>query len=145
MASSVYAPVMVDALDPTGTALDMVAAANKAALFTNALTPNFLTDSDFTLAPYTTNEVSSAGYTAGGLAIPTPTWVAAGAAPVITYDAGDLGWVGVTFTARRCIFYADGLATNNVFYCLDFLADFTATAGPFNIVFAGTGIFTWTL
>lgn len=145
MASSAYAVALVDVLDATQLALSLVDAGNKVALFTNSLTPNFLTDSDFTGAPYNANQVSSANYTAGGLVITSPTWVAAGAAPVITYDLADSAWNPVSFTARRAIYYADALGTNNVYYCLDFLSDFTATTGPFTIVYDVLGLFTWTL
>ena len=145
MASSAYAVTMTNLLDGTLTTFSLTAAGNKVALFTSALAPNFLTNTDFTAAPYTTNEVASAGYTAGGLAIAGPSWVAAGASPVITYDAIDSAWTGVTLTARQAIYYADALAGNNLCYCLDFGSDFTATAGPFTIVYNVAGIFTWTL
>jgi len=145
MASSAYAVALVDVLDVTQLALDLTAAGNKVALFTNTLTPNFLTDSGFASAPYNANQVTSANYTAGGLVIASPTWVAAGAAPVITYDLADSAWNPVTFTARRAIYYADGLAGKNVYYCLDFGSDFTATTGPFTIVYDVLGLFTWTL
>lgn len=145
MASSLYAPAMVDVLDATQLGLDLTAAGNKAALFTNLLTPNYLADSSFGSAPYTANQVSSAGYTAGGLTITTPTLTAAGSAPVITYDADNLSWTGVSLTARYAIFYAAGLGGTPVFYGLDFGADFTASSGPFTVIFDTLGIWTWTL
>lgn len=145
MASSGYAVVWVDVVDPTGTALDMTSASNKVALFTATLSPNFLTDSAFNAAPYTSNEVSSANYTAGGAALAGQSWTAAGASPVITYTMTNPSWNPVSFTARYAIFYADGLAGKNVYYCCDFGSNFTATTGPFTIQISGSGLFTWTL
>lgn len=146
MASSVYAVSMVDVLDATALNLSLVDAGNRIALFTNALVPNFLTDSDFTAAPYNANQVAASGtYATGGQLLAGQTFIAAGASPVITYDATNSGWTGVTFTARYGIFYADAIATNSVYYCLDFGADFTATTGPFDILYHAAGIFTWTL
>ena len=146
MSSSVYAVAAIDILDPTQLGLDLTSATNKATLFLTALVPNFLTNSDFTAAPYTSNEVSGGGYTPGGQVLTTQTFVAAGAAPVCTYNADDPAWTNITATGMRwSIFYADGLAGNNVYYGLDFGADFNASAGPVTIVFDVLGIFTWTL
>lgn len=145
MASSLYAAAFVDCLDATQLALDLTSSLNKAALFTNALSVNTLTDSNFASAPYTSNEVSSAGYTAGGLLIPTPTLVGSSGPLKIVYDAGDLSWTGVSFTARYAVFYADGLAGNNVFFLLDFGADFTVVSNQFLIQFDPSGIWQWTL
>lgn len=145
MASSLYVPSFVDALDPTGLALDLTSTSNKIALFTSSLSPNFVTDSDFTAAPYTSNQVSSSGYVAGGQALVAPTWVGSGSPPKITFDHDNPSWSGVTFTARYGIYYADGLAGNNVFYCCDFGSDFTATAGTFLIQLDAAGLFYWTM
>jgi hypothetical protein len=145
MASTLYVPSFVDVLDVTNLALDMGAAGNKIAMFTSSLTINAVTDSDFTAAPYTTNQVSSAGYTAGGNVIASPTWVGSGTPTKIVYDFADPQWTGVTLTARYGILYADALAGNNVYYCIDFVTDFTATAGTFTIQLDAAGLFQWNL
>lgn len=145
MASSLYVVAFTDVLDATQLAIDLTVATNKIALFTNALVPNFVTDSDFGAAPYLTNQVTSVNYTAGGNVIGTPTLVGSGTPTKIIYDHVDPTWGPVTFTARYGVYYADALAGNNVYYCLDFGADFTATAGTFLIQLDALGLFQWNL
>jgi hypothetical protein len=145
MPSGLYVATFTDVLDVTQLGLDLVSASNKIALFTNALSVNFLTDTGFASAPYTANQVASAGYTAGGQTIGSPTLVGTGGPSRITYDAADTTWAGVTLTARYAVLYADALAGKNVFYCCDFGSDFTATGGPFTIQWNASGIFQWNL
>jgi hypothetical protein len=145
MPSSLYAPAFVNALKAAGPAIALDAATMKVALFTNALSPNFVTDSNFASAPYTSNQVTSAGYTAGGNLIVSPTWVGSSSPNKITFDSDNPSWSGVTLTARNAIWYADGVSGKPVFYCCDFGADFTATAGTFLISLDAAGLFYITL
>jgi hypothetical protein len=145
MASSLILPAWIDSADATLNGLNIVSASNKLALFTNLLTPNPVTDTSFTSAPYTSNEVSSAGYTAGGAVIAGQTFVASSGPNKMVYDATDQTFTGVTFTARWAIFYADGLAGNNVYFAMDFGADFPVAGGDFVIQFNASGIIQWTV
>lgn len=89
-----------------------------------------------------TNEVSSAGYTAGGatLTCSAPTYDTA--TNEIRLDATDPSWTGVTFTARYAIVYkSTGTAsTSPLIAYIDFGADQTVSAGTFTIVFDATGV-----
>jgi len=143
--SSLYVPVLVDALDASQNNFELTSALNKIALFTNALAVNTLTDSDFIAAPYNANQVVSANYTAGGQLLTAQTLVGSAAPLKIVYDAADPTWTNVSFTARYGVMYADGLVGNNVYFLLDFGADFTVTANQFLIQFDALGVWQWNL
>lgn len=145
MASSLILPAWIDSVDASQNNLDITSALNKIALFTNALVPAPVTDTDFTAAPYNANQVASAGYVAGGSVLVGQTYVASGGPNKMVYDATDHTWNGVTFTARWAIFYADGLAGNNVYFAMDFGADFPVAGGDFVIQFNASGIIQWTV
>ncbi|UOF81937.1 hypothetical protein [Caudoviricetes sp.] len=136
MASGIYAATLVDVLDATGLAVDWTSTSNKVALYTASRAPNLLTDTAYTA----TNEVSSAGYTAGGLAVVTPTLVASGSPLKIIYDQADPSWTGVSFTARYADLYADALAGNNLMYSIDFGADFVVVSNTFTLVLDSLGL-----
>lgn len=136
MASGLYVVSMVDALDATALAIDWTSTANKTALYTSARSPNLLTDSAYTA----TNEVASAGYTAGGLTVVSPTLVGSGSPLKIIYDMSDPSWTGVSFTARYADIYADGLAGNNLMYSIDFGSDFVVVSNVFTIVLDALGL-----
>lgn len=136
MASGLYVVSMVDALDATQLAIDWTASTNKIALYTSSRAPNLLTDSAYTA----TNEVSSAGYTAGGALVSTPTLVGSGSPLKIIYDFVDPTWSGVSFTARYADIYADALAGNNLMYGIDFGSDFVVVSNTFTIVLDSLGL-----
>jgi hypothetical protein len=119
------------------TAMDLTLTTNKAALYTNVLTPNFDTDATYAA----TNEVVGSGYTAGGIALTTPT--VAVATSVLTWNAANLSWATSTITARAAIYYAAGV-TNELIYLQTFGADVTSTAGTFQVTQNASGIVTIT-
>lgn len=136
--SGLYVANFIDILDASQLAIDLSLTTHKWAMYTNTLTPNFSTDAAYSA----TNEVSGAGYTAGGQVIVSPT-VTESPASVLMFDMADEVWASPTsVTARGAILYADALAGNNLIVGMTFGSDFTSTAGTFTIQFASTGVFT---
>ena len=99
----------------------------KIALFTSSATLNATTT-----AYATTNEISGAGYTAGGVTLAN--------ASVITnstsgcFDSDDPEWTSASFTARGAMIYND-TESDLAIAILDFGGDFTVAGGTFKIVF----------
>lgn len=140
--SGLYVPTFMDVLDTTQLALDLDLETHKVALFTNSITPNFSTDTAYGVAPYNANEVSGAGYTAGGTLL-LGTAFSDSPAGTLKYDATDTSWASSTITNARCaLLYADALAGNNAFCLVNFGADYSTVAGTFTIQWAAGGIFT---
>lgn len=89
---------------------------------------------DKTTTAYTaTNEVSSANYTAGGLALTSTT-------PVLSTDTAcclfaTATWTTVTFTTAGALIYNNTLNGQPVALVLSFGGSFTATAGTFTVTF----------
>lgn len=139
-ASGLFVATFVDVLDTTQLAIDLDLETHKVAMFTNTITPNFDTDTAYGVAPYNANEVSGAGYTAGGTALTTTTFL--GSSGTATFDAADTSWASSTITnARGALIYADVLAGNNAICLVNFTADFSTNNGTFLITWSGSGIF----
>lgn len=142
MASGLYVENFIDVLDATQLAIDTSLTTHKCALFLDALTPDFSVNQDFTAAPYTSNQSSGTGYTAGGQVITSPTTTESPAGTLM-YDMGDQVWASPTsVTARGQVLYADILATNSLIVATTFGSDFTSTAGTFTIQWNALGVFT---
>jgi hypothetical protein len=93
-----------------------------------------------------TNEVTGAGYTAGGATLASKT--EAFASQVKQFDAADVTWSTSTITARFAVVYDDTPATDATkpLICyVDFGADVVSTGGDFTITWDATGIFTATV
>jgi len=83
-----------------------------------------------TLAYTTTNEVSGAGYTAGGATLVNPVLSSSGQTAYVSFD--NVTWTGVSFTCRGALIYNS--TTNAAVAVLDFGSD--KSAGPnFTITF----------
>jgi hypothetical protein len=148
--SGLYVANMVDVFDATQLAIDLSLTTHKAALLSNAATPNFDTDVTWT----STNEVTGTGWVTTGIALSA---IAAGAtslAPTNTispagtqmYDGNDVAVSSTTITNARALrFYADALA-DQLYLLVNFAADFSTVNGTFGVQWAATGIFTidWT-
>lgn len=123
--------------------LDWDTNAIKVMLTTNTYTPNQDTHED---KADVTNEVTGAGYTAGGAALATKTL--ANTLNVIKFDADDVAWTASTITARRAVVY-DSVggasdATRPLLIWLDFGEDKVSTDGTFTITWNAGGIATIT-
>lgn len=138
--SGLFLPTWLDILDTTQLAVDLDLETHKLALFTNSITPNYSTDSAYGVAPYNANEVSGAGYTAGGTVI-TATTVTESPTGSLRWDAADTSWAGSTITnARAALAYADALVGNNAIVLINLGADYTTVAGTFTVQWSALGI-----
>lgn len=94
-----------------------------------------------------TNEITGTGYSAGGVAITTPTCVYDGASNEVRWDFDDPQWTGATFTARRMVVYkarGGAASADELVAWVDFGADESVASGTFTYVVAATG-FAYTL
>lgn len=90
-----------------------------------------------------TNEVSGAGYTAGGAALASKTITADTTNHRGVFDADDLTWTGSTITARAAVLYKSrgGAATaDELIGYWDFGTDKSSSNGPFTIQWNSNGI-----
>jgi hypothetical protein len=99
----------------------------KIALFTSSATLNATTT-----AYATTNEISGAGYTAGGVALASASVINNSTSGC--FDATDPEWTSATFTARGALIYND-TESDLAIAVLDFGGDFTVAGGTFKVVF----------
>ena len=104
----------------------------KIALYTSSATLNATTT-----AYATTNEVSGAGYTAGGETLAGSTVDISGTTAYVDFNNPE--WTSATFTARGALIYNDTTAGNNSVAVLDFGGDFTVSSGTFRVVFPAPG------
>ena len=90
-----------------------------------------------------TNEVVGTGYTAGGVALATPTITYTAATNKLMLDAGDASWAASTITARIAVVYDDTPATDAtkpLAVYQDFGADVSTTNGTFTVQWSASGI-----
>ena len=135
----------VDTLDVTQTALSLDITTHKLALYDNSITPNFLTDTAYSV---TGEHAATGSYVAGGFVITSPTFLGTGGAVSGSASYALANWsqaIAVT-NVRGCWIYADALAPKALIVGIDFGALFTSTgAGPFLISWSGGKVFTWTM
>lgn len=140
--SGLYVLTFRDSLNATQMALDLTSTSNKWALFTNTVTPNYNTDTAYGTAPYNANEVTGTGYTAGGVAVASPT-LTASAGGILTYDQADLSWANSTLTGVRCaLLYANALTPKAAVCLVDFGQDYATSNGTLAVNWNAAGVFT---
>lgn len=138
--SGMFIPTFRDILDTTQLAIDLDLETHKGALFSNAITPNFSTDTAYNVAPYNANEITGTNWASGGVVL-TGTAVDESPTGSIRWDANDYAVASTTVTNARCmLLYADALAGNNAIVLIDFDADFSTVAGTFGLTWASGGI-----
>ena len=98
----------------------------KIALYTNSATLD-----NSTTAYSATNEVSGAGYTAGGKTL-TATVTQIGNYAVL--DFADISWTSATFTCRGALIYNSSKSNKSIFV-LDFGTDKTVSSGTLAVQF----------
>jgi hypothetical protein len=110
----------------------------KCALVTSAYTPDRDAHDYFNDI---TNEIVSAGYTAGGATL-TVTVTQDNTNDRGVFDANDVTWVGITAAPRGAVIYKSTgtAATSPLIAYIDFVTDQTCTAQDFTIAWASTGI-----
>lgn len=86
--------------------------------------------------------MSSSGYTAGGATLTASAPAVSAGSNEVQFDATDVSWTAVTFTARYAVVYkSTGTAsTSPLIAYIDFGADQTVSGGNFSITFAATGV-----
>lgn len=93
-----------------------------------------------------TNEVTGAGYSAGGIALTTKTLAYSSVFDTITFDADDAVWSNAAITARIAVVYDDTptLAVDKpLIGYIDFGQDRQSfQPGSFTVAFSTSGIFT---
>jgi len=139
-ASGLYLATLVDVLDTTQLAIDLDLETHKGALFSNALTHNYGTDTAYGVAPYNANEVTGTNWPSGGVALTGTTLLVV--ANTAVFDATDVSVASATFTgARLYMLYADALAGNNAIAGINLVSDQSPSAGTFSITWSASGIF----
>jgi len=87
------------------------------------------------------NEISGAGYTAGGVALTNITWGESGDG-ISYFDADNPTWSNATFIARYAVIYDDTTTSPlDALVCMyDFSADQQVNQGIFTLTFNSLGI-----
>lgn len=124
--------------------IDMDSDTFKLALFNSSLTINQDTHQYFDAAPYTSNQVTGTGYTAGGMTVSPGSMSYDTATNRLYYDFSDAIWNPITLTAganaaRYCVLYCSTPASNKplVLYG-DLGADQTPSAGIMTIAWSNS-------
>lgn len=124
------------ALNIAGSSPDAI----KCALFTNSITNTHDTDpQSYSVSPWNANEASGTGYTAGGTTLSTVTNVLISGVG-IGMDADDTSWSTSTITARGCLVYDNTLSPKAGIVSVNFGADYSTTAGTFQITWDANGL-----
>jgi hypothetical protein len=116
----------------------------KVALLTNAYTPNQSTHDYFN--DVSANEVSGAGYTAGGATLGTKTCTISSL--TTTFTGADVAWADATLSNVRyaVVYYASGDAATSTLICYtDFDSDKSVSAGTFTVGWVDNKVFTLTV
>lgn len=139
--SGLFVANWIDILDASQLAIDLSLTTNKIAMFTNTVAPNYSTDTAYAVAPYNANEVSGTGYTAGGVAVASPT-VTESPTGTLMYDLADTSWTSSTITNARCaLLYSNALSPKAAIALVNFGADYSTSNGTFLITWAAGGLF----
>lgn len=125
------------ALNWGGTSPDTI----NVALFNNTITNAQDTDpATYNVAPYNANEVSGTGWSAGGVALVSPTMTLVASVGVM-FDANDVSQSGTTLTSvRGCLAYDNTLSPKAALIAITFGADFSTVSGTFAITWDSLGL-----
>lgn len=113
-------------------------------LHTSTYSPNQDTDNYWDDA---TNEVTSTNYTTKGVTLANKALTYTAGTNVVAFDADDVAWTTVTFTARYAVVWKDSAgasSTDHLFSYVNFGADQAVAAANFTVVWAAGGIATIT-
>ena len=131
-ASGFYGQTLLDALDTTGLAIDLLDNTNNyLSLITNSATPNFDDTTPYFTAGGTEKDNEASGITAGGQALESQTWSISGG--TATWDSAAEVFSGVTVTARASVIYDNGETNDNLIILHDFTQDYSSTSGDFTV------------
>jgi|SRR6185369_17753447 len=135
MASGIYPRFKANLMNKV---VDLEADTIKVALLNNSHSFNTAHN---VLADVSANEVSGAGYVAGGEALAGKA-VTQGA--TTKWDANDISWLAATFSAYHAVIYDDTLAGKDLIASIDFGGVQAVSDGTFEIQFDVAGIITLT-
>lgn len=137
MAGKLYGNVVKAAFNKE---IDFDSDSIKVALVSSAYTPN--QDTHDYWDDVVANEVSGAGYTAGGQALSGKTVTYDSATNTLILDANDSVWAGSTISARYAVVYNDTGATNGQKALIGYqdMGDQSSTNGNFTVTWDATGI-----
>ena len=114
---------------------------NKLALYSNAITPNFDTDTTQAAAPYNANEVTGTNWSAGGVVLTTTAFTIT--TGTLSWTAANVSVASTTLTnARAALIYGLASTTKSAICLVNFTADYSTNNGTFAITWNGAGIFT---
>lgn len=139
--SGLFLPTWIDVVDASQLAIDLSLTTNKVALFTNSITPNYSTDTAYAAAPYNANEAAGAGYSAGGVAVASPT-ITESPTGTLMFDLADVSWASSSITAHGALFYSNALTPKAAICLVNLGADYTTVNGTFGITWNALGMFT---
>lgn len=105
------------------------------ALMTSSYTPDYTADDSY--GTVAANEVTGAGYTAGGVNLTSLTVNPGPTSGSIKLDADPVSWTSISVTTRYALVYklTGDQFTSKVIGAIDFGADRTYSAEPFQISF----------
>ena len=91
-------------------------------------------------------EITGTGYTAGGVAVSSPTFTAGGSNNTVATwtSASNPQWTSATFTANQAIFYESSASTYQLICFWDFGGAVTVTSSTFTLTISGSGLLTAT-
>lgn len=143
--SGLYVSNIIDALDATGTAINLESDTDiKLALYPATITPDYdasAANSAYSAGVFSGTEISGTGYTAGGVVLTSTTWT--GSSGVATWDAADPSWSSSTLTGvRGALAYMNTLTPKAAIILIDLGNSYATSAGTLAIQFSGSGVFT---
>lgn len=138
MATQVYNSFKLKLID-NSTKIDLSSDTIKIALVTSTYVPSADNHDFFNDI---TNEVSGAGYTAGGATLASKTVTQDNTNDKAVFDAADVTWTTSSITARGAILYkSTGVSsTSPLIGYIDFGADKTSDGGTFQITISTSGL-----
>ena len=131
-ASGLYVVNWLDMFDATQLAFAYLADTMKIALFTDAITPNFSTDTAYGTTPYDGNETSGGSWSAGGYTLATKT-IAEDATGSIVFDAADVSQATCTVTNAMGGLIYDSTLTSKAILLVDFVTAVSTVNGTLTI------------
>lgn len=121
---------------------DTAGGAFKAALFQDSVTPDASqTNPAYGSSPFSSGEVSGAGYTAGGLALTNVVFEELSGSPgYMRWDFDNLSWASSTITdAKGALFYVTGLSNRAALF-RSFIQTYSSQDGTFSVNIHADGV-----
>ena len=91
-------------------------------------------------------EITGTGYTAGGVAVSSPTFTAGGSNNTVATwtSASNPNWTSASFTANQAVYYESSASTYQLICFWDFGGAVTVTSSTFTLTINGSGLLTAT-